>query len=193
MHGGATFLVYEDERLTFGEHLEEAAALAWGLADLYGVRKGDRVAVAMRNLPEWVVAFWAGAALGAIVVPLNGWWTGPELAYGLEDSGTKVAVVDPERLARIAPHLDDLRRGGLEQVVVARAGDGPASPGLSGNDRYGAVLAAGRRLGASTDGESSSHRRRSCRRTTPRSSIPRGRRASRRGRSGPSATSARTS
>ena len=152
VHGGATFLVYEDERVTFGEHLEEAAALAWGLAGLYGVRKGDRVAVAMRNLPEWVVGFWAGAALGAIVVPLNGWWTGPELAYGLEDSGTKVAVVDPERLARIAAHLDDLRRGGLEQVVVARAGDGPASPGLSGIDRFEDVLAAGRRLGASTDG-----------------------------------------
>ena len=109
------------------------------------------MAVAMRNLPEWVVAFWAAAALGAIIVPLNGWWTGPELAYGLEDSGTKVAVVDPERLARIAPHLDDLRRGGLEQVVVARAGDGPAGPGLSGIDRYEDVLAAGRRLGGADE------------------------------------------
>ena len=52
-----------------------------------GVGKGDRVAVIMRNLPEWPVAFFAAASLGAIVTPLNAWWTGPELEYGLADSG----------------------------------------------------------------------------------------------------------
>src|SRR5438309_11425605 len=69
-HGDQTFLVYEDERTTFAEHFGVAAHLARRLTDDYGVAKGDRVAIAMRNLPEWVFAFWAGAAAGAIVVPL---------------------------------------------------------------------------------------------------------------------------
>ena len=51
-----------------------------------GVRKGDRVAIIMRNLPEWSVAFWAASLVGAIVTPLNAWWTGPELEYGLTDA-----------------------------------------------------------------------------------------------------------
>src|SRR5919198_6132902 len=93
LHGDRVFLVYEDERTTFEEHFRQAATLAHRLAERYGVRKGDRVAIAMRNFPEWVVAFWAAAAAGAIVVPLNAWWTGPELEYGLSDSGSKVVFV----------------------------------------------------------------------------------------------------
>ncbi|MCM3659355.1 AMP-binding protein, partial [Agromyces mediolanus] len=60
------------------------AALAADLA-AGGMRKGDRVAIAMRNLPEWIVAFFATTVLGAIAVPLNAWWTGEELVYGLTD------------------------------------------------------------------------------------------------------------
>jgi acyl-CoA synthetase (AMP-forming)/AMP-acid ligase II len=107
-HADKTFLVYEDERTTFEEHFARAAALAHQLIDRYGVEKGDRVAIAMRNFPEWVVAFWAAAATGAVIVPLNAWWTGPELEYGLADSGAKVLVADGQRLERIAPHLDAL-------------------------------------------------------------------------------------
>ena len=146
-HGEATFLVYEDERMTFRAHFEEAAALAWALANRYGVRAGDRVAIAMRNLPEWVVSFWAAAALGAIVVPLNAWWTGPELAYGLEDSGTAVAIVDSPRLTRLAPHLDELRRSGLGHVIVARLEElGGAEAPVAEVDRYQEALASGRPL-----------------------------------------------
>ena len=76
------------------------AALATQLREL-GVGKGDRVALAMRNLPEWPVAFFAATAIGAIVVPLNAWWTGAELEYGLADSGAKVLIVDDERHARL--------------------------------------------------------------------------------------------
>ena len=92
-HGDAPFVVYEDERTTFAEHYAQAAALAHRLREDYGVRPGDRVALAMRNLPEWPVAFWAIAATGAVAVPLNAWWTGPELAYALEDSGARVWIV----------------------------------------------------------------------------------------------------
>ena len=62
----------------------------------------------MRNLPEWVMAFWAITLTGAIVVPLNAWWTGEELRYGLEDSGSKVAFVDTQRAESIRPFLGGL-------------------------------------------------------------------------------------
>ena len=79
--------------------------------------QGDRVAIIMRNLPEWVMAFWGAALAGAIVVPLNAWWSGEELRYGLEDSGSKVAFVDTERAERIRPFLGGL--DGLGAMVVA--------------------------------------------------------------------------
>jgi long-chain acyl-CoA synthetase len=116
LHGDKDFLVYEDERITFAEHFGTVAGLARALAERFGIVKGDRVAIAMRNLPEWVMAFWASIAAGAVVVPLNAWWTGAELAYGLSDSGTKVVFVDEERRARIVPHLDDI--GDLRAVIA---------------------------------------------------------------------------
>jgi len=118
-HGDAAFLVYEDERISFEDHYRLAAALATQLQDRFGVAKGDRIAIAMRNFPEWAIAFWAAAAVGAVVVPLNAWWTGPELAYALDDSGADLLFADQERAARLADHLDGLP--GLKRVIVARS------------------------------------------------------------------------
>ncbi len=132
--GDATFLVYEDERLSFSGHADAVAALAHALVDTWGVGKGDRVAIAMRNFPEWSVAFWAAACVGAVVVPLNAWWTGPELEYGIADSGARILLCDLERLERLAPHLDDLA---LTAVVVAKAGDEVAAPALRFEDVVG--------------------------------------------------------
>jgi len=116
------FLVYEDDRATYAAYGKATLKLAHQLlAD--GVKKGDRIAVIMRNLPEWPVAFWAGILVGAIVTPLNAWWTGPELEYGLADSGTKIAIVDDERLERITESLDALPD--LEKVYVARFAGAP--------------------------------------------------------------------
>ena len=120
IHGDATYLVYEDRRWTFAEAHRLVAALAWWLRDEAGVGRGDRVALAMRNYPEWALAFWATAALGAVVVPLNAWLTGPELAYSLSDSGTSVLFADGERLERLEPHLGDTP---VSTVVAVRTGD----------------------------------------------------------------------
>jgi long-chain acyl-CoA synthetase len=117
-HGDAAFLVYEDERTSFEEHYRQAAALATQLGERFGVAKGDRVAIAMRNFPEWAIAFWAAAAAGAVVVPLNAWWTGPELAYALNDSGSKVLFADQERVARLGEHWSELPE--LRSTIVAR-------------------------------------------------------------------------
>jgi long-chain acyl-CoA synthetase len=132
LHGEKAFIVYEDERTTFEEHFRQVAALSHRLVEQYGVRKGDRVAIAMRNLPEWSVAFWAAAAAGAVVVPLNAWWTASELVYGLADSGSKVLFVDGERLDRLVPELETLDLA----VMVARA-DADVPPGVA---RYDELL-----------------------------------------------------
>src|SRR3954454_10018320 len=124
--GDLGFLVYEDESMSFGEHFRAAAHLANILRDRYGVEKGDRVAIAMRNYPEWSVAFWAAAAAGAVIVPLNAWWTAPELVYGFEDSGAKVVFLDEERAERLK---DELPKLGLAGVIVAKAQDALA-PGV---------------------------------------------------------------
>jgi long-chain acyl-CoA synthetase len=116
-HGDKTFMVYEDERVSFAEHYRMASTLAHRLRDTFGVEKGDRVAIVMRNLPEWVTAFWGAALAGAIVVPLNAWWSGEELRYGLEDSGSKVAFVDTERVERIRSYLGGLDT--LKAMIVA--------------------------------------------------------------------------
>jgi len=116
-HGDKTFIVYEDERISFRDHYRMAATFAHRLVDGYGIRKGDRVAIAMRNYPEWLIGFWGAAVAGAIVVPLNAWWTGPELEYGIRDAGARVLVVDEERARSLRPY-EDL---GLEAVLVARA------------------------------------------------------------------------
>jgi long-chain acyl-CoA synthetase len=120
-HGEKIFLVYEDERVSFEAFFRAVARLAQAMAD-EGVTKGDRVAVIMRNLPEWVVAFYAAASLGAIVTPLNAWWTGPELEYGLTDSGTKIALMDAERYERLTEHLPNCTD--LVRVYVSRTRGG---------------------------------------------------------------------
>ena len=120
------YLVFEDERVTYAAHYKAVAHLARRLREDFGVQKGDRVAVVMRNYPQWAVGFWAALAIGAIATPLNSWWTGEELEYGLADSGAKVAIVDPEKLERIRDHLPKLTQ--LKTVLVARGGDDEADP-----------------------------------------------------------------
>jgi acyl-CoA synthetase (AMP-forming)/AMP-acid ligase II len=117
-HGDRLFAIYEDERVTYEAWFRAVARMAAELRER-GVAKGDRVALAMRNLPEWPVAFFAATTIGAICVPLNAWWTGPELAFGLANSGAKLLVCDAERWERIAPHRGELPD--LEHALVSRS------------------------------------------------------------------------
>ncbi|MEV2269621.1 class I adenylate-forming enzyme family protein [Nonomuraea africana] len=119
--GDKDFLIYEDERISYERHYRLAATLARRLVEEYSVAKGDRVAIAMRNYPEWVVSFSAVLAAGAIAVPLNAWWTAQELAYGVSDSGAKVLIADGERAERLAETGVPLivTRGALPQAARA--------------------------------------------------------------------------
>lgn len=111
----APFLTYGDERLTFEETWQVACGFARSLGHDLAVRRGDRVAIAMRNYPEWMIAFCAITSLGAIAVALNALWKGDELAHGLADSGARVLLADSERLERLAPYL---RENPLPTVAV---------------------------------------------------------------------------
>ena len=122
VHGDADYIVYEDERISYAEAHKAVDALAAHLSDV-GVGHGDRVALALRNYPEWALAYWATVRLGAVVIGMNAWWTGPELEFGLADSTPKVMVCDAERLDRVMPHLDGLRSSGSLHLVGVRLPD----------------------------------------------------------------------
>ncbi|MEM1147320.1 MAG: class I adenylate-forming enzyme family protein [Pseudomonadota bacterium] len=130
--GARDYLVYENERVTYADFARAVEHFAKILTEQFGVAKGDRVAVIMRNYPEWPVPFFAALAIGAIATPMNSWWTGDELKYGLEDSGAKVAVVDPQILERIRGTLDALPA--LKSVIVARGTETGSDPRISSMD-----------------------------------------------------------
>ena len=96
------YLVYEGERLTYAQTHARVDALAAWLVDT-GIRPGDHVALAMRNFPEWMQAFWATLRIGGVVVGMNAWWVSHEMAYGLNDAKPKVLILDQERLDRLEP------------------------------------------------------------------------------------------
>ena len=127
-------VVYQDERYTYGEMLGVAAGLAARFRERYGLERGDRIAVAMRNYPEWPLVFWGAIAAGLVVVPLNAWWTARELRYAIEDSGARLLVADGERIEVVGDSLSGVGLGGV--IAVRQPGELPA-----GAERWGDVRA----------------------------------------------------
>ena len=125
-YGDRDYVVFEDERYTYAESDAIIRALAHHLRDVHGVGPGDRVALAMRNYPEWVFGYWAIVSIGAACVGMNAWWTTDEMEYGLADSAPKVLVADSERLERVVPILSKLREKHAMHVIAVRTeGDLP--------------------------------------------------------------------
>ena len=139
-HGAAVaderdFLVLGEERLTHREHRDRVLQLATSLVDDFAVRKGDRVAIAMRNVPEWSVAFFAAVHAGAIAVAINAFWNGSELAYAIGDATPKVLIADGERFERLGEHTADLH--GVELIGTRlddRKSDAPLLERIVGFD-----------------------------------------------------------
>ncbi len=119
-HADKDYVVYEDERYTYAEIQAQVRALAHLLHTTHGVGRGDRVAIAMRNYPEWVVGYWATVSLGAACVGMNAWWTPSEMSYGLTDSKPKVLIADGERLERLVQVIDEVRAIGPMHVIAVR-------------------------------------------------------------------------
>ncbi|MFM8645787.1 MAG: AMP-binding protein, partial [Actinomycetota bacterium] len=122
-HGDKDFLIYEDERLTFTQAMDRVDALAHTLVERYGVVKGDRVAVAMRNYPEWCMSFAAVLTVGGISVSMNSWWKTEEMDYALRDSSPKVLICDDERYATAKATCDAL---GI-RVLLVRSKQAPGA------------------------------------------------------------------
>lgn len=99
--GDKRYVIFPEREYTFSSILQPIAAVAAALRDQHGVGPGDRVAIVAPNTVEHALLFWATVALGGVVVGLNGWWTGEEIAYGVELTEPKVLFGDRRRLARL--------------------------------------------------------------------------------------------
>ena len=114
-HGPREFMVYENDRWTFDRFFHAVDALAASLQYTAKLQAGDRVALAMRNRPEWAVAFAAIVLIGAVPAPLNSYGLHDELMANLNDLQPKLLICDPERFARVQ---DDLASLACKAIVV---------------------------------------------------------------------------
>ncbi|MEM9256233.1 MAG: class I adenylate-forming enzyme family protein [Pseudomonadota bacterium] len=119
-HGDLEFLVYQHTRLSYRAFFEAADALAATLQRDYGLTKGDRFAIAMRNNPSWVIAYTAATLIGAVVVPVNSWGKTEELSYALSDSGSHILVCDEQRFSLIEDQVTELE---VEVLLVAESSE----------------------------------------------------------------------
>lgn len=115
VHGEREFLVWQAQRLTFAEYFDQVDRLAGQMVACFDLRPGERVAIAMRNQPAWLVAFAAIQRCGGVCVPLNSWGLRDELLHGLQDSGARVLLCDEPRLSVLQ---DDLAGDQLPTIVV---------------------------------------------------------------------------
>lgn len=114
-NGPREFMVYESDRWTFDRFFQAVDALAANLQHTLKLQAGDRVAIAMRNRPEWAVAFAAIALIGAVPAPLNSYGLHDELMANLDDLQPKLLICDPERFVRVQ---DDLASLACKAIVV---------------------------------------------------------------------------
>ena len=114
------FTVYQEERETFASIYAKSAALAQALKHECKVAKGDRVAIAMRNYPDWVVAYMAITSMGAVAVALNALWQTDELAYGISHVDARWLIADDERISRVG----EIESSGC-QLISVRSGPLP--------------------------------------------------------------------
>ncbi|MGW1814049.1 class I adenylate-forming enzyme family protein [Streptomyces sp. NPDC002125] len=126
--GEQPFLISGEQICSYGEFFAAASALARRFTEEYGLRSGDRAVVAMRNRPEWQIAFWAAQLAGLVAVPLNAWWTEGEFGYALDDCEPRVLLVDGEQLPKVAAWGE---RAGARFVVFRGGEELPA-----GAERY---------------------------------------------------------
>ncbi len=122
LQGEKTFLVFEDETWSFREVMGQVDEIADVLVNRYEIQPGDRVAIAMRNYPEWIASFAAIVSIGGIAVCMNAWWKKDEMAYGLENSGAKLLIADIERIRTAEPTL---AKAGISAMVVRHDGERP--------------------------------------------------------------------
>ncbi|MGR3320306.1 MAG: AMP-binding protein, partial [Pseudooceanicola sp.] len=150
--GDRDALVYENDRWTFPELRRDIARMANAMRDEFGLAQGDRVGVAMRNYPEMAILILAAASAGIVVVPMNAWWSGEELAHAVADCGLRVIFADGPRAERLlAGGAGDLRIIGVRDAavplryedVLARADAGWPSADIHPDDDFAVLYSSG--------------------------------------------------
>ena len=106
LNAEAEALVCGDERLTFAELDSVSECVAHGLV-ARGIAKGDRVGIAMRNCPSWIVSYMGIVKAGGIATLLNGWWEPAEMEQAIRLSNPKLIIADAPRAKRIAERCSD--------------------------------------------------------------------------------------
>ncbi|MFD8451383.1 MULTISPECIES: class I adenylate-forming enzyme family protein [Streptomyces] len=101
-HADRDYIVTADRRITFAGHAAQVASLARVLREEYGIAKGDRVAIAAANSPEWIETFWATVSIGAVAVGFNAWWSPREMAHGVANAEPSLVVADARQSAKLA-------------------------------------------------------------------------------------------
>jgi acyl-CoA synthetase (AMP-forming)/AMP-acid ligase II len=143
-HGAAEFLVDGDHRLTFAQVYAAAREVAGGLIAGHGVKKGDRVGIAARNSANWIVAYMGVLMAGGCATLLNGWWSGEELAGGIELADCSLILCDAQRAARLEAHKypgkllvfahEGAPHEGLATLLANGGGADTPLPTLTGDD-----------------------------------------------------------
>jgi long-chain acyl-CoA synthetase len=108
-HASAEFLVYLDERYSFAKLHRLATTFSYVLSKECGIGKGDKVIIAMRNYPEWIVSFMGITMLGAVAVPVNAWWNEHEFAHVIKHSQASLVIVDDKRFDVLNSTLQNLK------------------------------------------------------------------------------------
>ncbi|KAG8849865.1 hypothetical protein FRB96_000610 [Tulasnella sp. 330] len=130
-HSARDYIVYEKERLTYAAVHGAASKAASVFYSAYGVRKGDRIGIVARNIPEWLISFWACQLLGVIAVCVNAWLpisdTGAKqspLTHCITHTGCKIIIVDAERASVLEKWIaKGQKKTGVEAALVIRSQD----------------------------------------------------------------------
>jgi long-chain acyl-CoA synthetase len=155
MHAQTEFLVDGEERLTFADTYARARVVAGALVEGWGVKTGDRVGIAMRNAPAWVIIYMGILMAGGVATLLNGWWQGGELAEGIEDVEASLVFADTQRAQRLADagvdggakivtlNLAQPTDAVLAPILAAGGGADTILPELAGDDLANILFTSG--------------------------------------------------
>ncbi|THV00377.1 acetyl-CoA synthetase-like protein [Dendrothele bispora CBS 962.96] len=117
-HGDKTCTVSEDRRYTFKEIHQRAIKAASIYRDIYGVKKGDRVAICSRNYPDYFTFFWATQMIGAVSVLINAWLPQDQLFHCIAKTECIFVLIDPERADRLISVIPNLKSKGVAAFAV---------------------------------------------------------------------------
>jgi long-chain acyl-CoA synthetase len=124
------------ESLTYGEFWDRASRVAGGLA-AEGIERGDRVAIRLGNGVDWCLAFFGGLMAGAIVVPVNTRFAEPEVAYVVEDSGSKYVFMPGEALPAGEPlAVDDLGPSDIAAILYTSGTTGSPKGAMTTHENF---------------------------------------------------------